>query len=530
MLIMIPCLRVEAAALCGTAAALTLAPLYLWPLMIPAYSGLLWLLNTAKGWRGAFLLGWVFGLAYFLVGLHWVGQAFLVDAEKFAWMMPFAVSALSAGLALFSALAAGATRHLSKPGLSRLFAFALFWGLTEWLRGSILTGFPWLLSGHVWAAATHSLQAAAYLGASSLGLFAVFASAAPATLLTASSGRRRPATLANLAGFAAIGIILSVSLGRMPEGNGMMRPDVRLRLIQAGIPQKDKWRPELRDRHLATYLRLSHSPNDRGQQPSFSHLIWPETAMPFFLARDPVRRNSVAGSLPKGAVLITGTPRHGTAFQGQVQLRNAIVSLSSNGDIRLIYDKAHLVPFGEYLPLRSVLATLGLEKLVDSAVDFTPGKNVRVVKLANLPAFRPLICYEIIFPREILPRKGELEPKWLLNVTNDAWFGDSFGPRQHLDIARIRAVEFGLPVVRAANTGISAIIDPYGRVLVQLPLSTSGVIDSPLPLELPKTPYSRFGDFIFGGLILILIFSLIFNLYLNNDVFKNKNFESYRRP
>ena len=170
------------------------------------------------------------------------------------------------------------------------------------------------------------------------------------------------------------------------------------------------------------------------------------------------------------------------------------------------------MPFGEYLPLRSVLATLGLKKLVNSSVDFSSGKDVRVVKLKNLPAFRPLICYEIIFPREILPRKGEPEPKWLLNVTNDAWFGDSFGPRQHLDIARIRAVEFGLPVVRAANTGISAIIDPYGRVLAQLPLSTSGVIDSLLPLELPKTPYSQFGDFIFGALLLVLILLFIFNL------------------
>ena len=522
MLIMISGLRLVVAALCGTAAALTLAPLYLWPLMIPAYSGLLWLLNTAKGWRGAFLLGWVFGLAYFLVGLHWVGQAFLVDAEKFAWMMPFAVSVLSAGLALFAGLAAGATRYFSRPGLTRLFAFTLFWGLTEWLRGSILTGFPWLLSGHVWAATTHSLQAAAYLGASSLGLFAVFASAAPATLLAAPSGRRRPAALANLAGFAAIGIILLVSFGRVPEGNGEMYPDVRLRLIQAGIPQMDKWRPELRDRHLATYLRLSHSLDDQGQRPGFSHLIWPETATPFFLAQDPVRRDTVAGSLPKGSVLITGTPRHGTAFQGRVQLRNAIVSLSSDGDIRPIYDKAHLVPFGEYLPLRSVLATLGLDKLVHNAVDFTPGKDVRTVKLANLPAFRPLICYEIIFPREILPRKGELEPKWLLNVTNDAWFGNSFGPRQHLDIARIRAVEFGLPVVRAANTGISAIIDPYGRILEQLPLSTSGVIDSFLPLELPKTPYHRFGDFIFGGLILILIFSLFFFYTKNRKITEYK--------
>ena len=500
-------LRLTAAAACGTAAALTLSPLYLWLFMVPAYSGLLWLVNTEKGWKGTIFLGWVFGTAYFLVGLHWVGHAFLVDPEKFAWMMPFAIFSMAAVLAIFPALAVFATWRLYRPGLSRLFAFVMFWGLAEWLRGSMLTGFPWLLSGHVWAASTGSLQAAAYLGSSGLGLLSVFVSAAPAMVVTAPVGHRFSAILANLAAFAVIGMVLVFSFERVPERSGAMHADIRLRLIQAGIPQKDKWLPELRDSHLDTYLRLSHKPDEQGKSPTFSHLIWPETAVSFFLAEDVVRRDAIARSLPKGSVLITGTPRRGSKVKGQIPLHNAIVSISSDNRIATLYDKVHLVPFGEYLPFRQALRILGLDKLAHGSVDFAPGKKIaRVVNLPNLPAFSPLICYEIIFPREIIHTPRYLEPRWLLNVTNDAWFGDSFGPKQHLDIARIRAAEFGLPVVRVANTGISAVIDPYGRILEKLPLLSSGSIETYLPLNLPKTLYARFGDFIFIGMIILLFF------------------------
>jgi len=508
-------LRLIVAAACGIAAALTLSPLYLWPFIIPAYSGLLCLVNSAKGWKAAVSLGWVFGVAYFLVGLHWVGHAFLVDAEKFSWMMPFAVFALAAGLAFFPALAVGATWCFPQPGLPRLFAFTMFWGLSEWLRGSILTGFPWLLSGHVWAASTGSLQAAAYFGASGLGLLAVLVASAPSMLFTSSVEQRFQAILANFVGIAVIGVVLFISFGRVPEGGSPMHSDIRLRLIQAGISQKDKWRTELTDQHLDTYLRLSQKLDEYGEQPNFSHLIWPETATSFFLVQDLVRRQAIARSLPEGSILITGTPRREYNLKSQVPLYNAIVSVSSDSRITVLYDKVHLVPFGEYLPLRPVLGALGLDKFAHGLIDFTPGKDiVRAVKLPNLPPFRPLICYEIIFPREILPKQPDLDPKWLLNVTNDAWFGDSFGPKQHLDIARIRAAEFGLPVIRVANTGISAIIGPYGRILAQLPLSSSGLIDSNLPLDLPKTPYARFGDLIFSSMIVILLFLIISSLYL----------------
>lgn len=496
-----------AAILFGAAAALALAPLYLWPLMVLGYAGLLSLLQRSSSTRRAFVHGWAFGTGYFLVGLHWVGHAFMVDADRFAWLMPFAVIALATGLGLFPALAAALTRRLSAPGIRRLLAFTLFWGLTEWLRGSLLTGFPWLLSGHVWAASESSLQAAAYFGVSGLGLLAVLAAAAPALLLSTDLVARGRGIAVNGAALGLVGLVLLASLARLSAAAVDYHPDVRLRLVQAGIPQADKWRPELRDQHLALYLNLSLGPDSAGQPPDFSHLIWPETATPFFLANDRRRRGIIARALPPDSLLITGSPRRGSSGPDIARLHNSVMTLAPSGAAAAIYDKYHLVPFGEYLPLRGVLTRLGVDKLAHGAVDFSPGPGPRVVGLRNLPSFRPLICYEIIFPREIRGKNIHANPQWLLNLTNDAWFGDSFGPRQHLAIARVRAVELGLPVVRVANTGISAVIDPFGRVSARLPLNTAGVIDSRLPIALPQTLYGRFGDGVF-----ILLCSLLAGL------------------
>ncbi len=497
-----------AAVLFGAAAALAQAPWHLWPLMVLGYSGLLWLLQGPAGERRAtgraFLHGWAFGIGYFLVGLHWVGHAFLVDAARFAWMMPFALLTLAAGLGLFPALAAALARRLSHPGLGRLLALTLFWGLTEWLRGSLLTGFPWLLSGHVWAGSDIGLQAAAYLGASGLGLLAVLAAAAPALILTRNPRARKRGLAVNATAMALVGLTLVFSLFRWQGAEISEHPGVRLRLVQAGIAQADKWRPELRDQHLARYLSLSLGPDKAGRPPEFSHLIWPETATPFFLGRDHERRGIIARALPRRGLLITGSPRRVDRQGGRRELYNSVLTLGPDGAVKAVYDKRHLVPFGEYLPLRKILARLGLDKLAHGAVDFSPGRGPRVVQVPNLPPFRPLICYEIIFPREVSLSAGDIDPEWLLNLTNDAWFGDNFGPHQHLAIARVRAVEMGLPVVRAANTGISAVIDPYGRITSQLPMAAVGIIDSNLPTALPETLYRRFGDGIFALLCLLL--------------------------
>ena len=496
--------RLLLAVLFGAGAALALAPWYLWPLMVVGFSGLLWLLQGTAGSGRAFAHGWAFGVGYFLVGLHWIGHAFLVDAERFAWMMPFAVFGLAAGLALFPALAAALARRVSQPGPSRLLALALFWGLLEWLRGWLLTGFPWLLSGHVWAGGDVSLQANAYLGASGLGLLTVLAAAAPALFISRDRGLRKQGVVVNVLALALVGLVLVLAMLRWQGAAVDNHPGVRLRLVQAGIAQADKWRPELRDQHLALYLRLSLGPDKSGRPPNFTHLIWPETATPFFLDRDHERRRVIARSLPRDSLLITGSPRRADGRGNKPKLYNSVLTLASGGAVKALYDKQHLVPFGEYLPLRKVLAYLGLDKLAHGAVDFSSGGGPRVVSTPGLPPFRPLICYEIIFPREIFDTGNNSYPRWLLNLTNDAWFGDSFGPRQHLAIARIRAVELGLPVVRAANTGISAIIDPYGRIKAQLSLSAKGVIDSNLPIALPKTVYARLGDWIFALLCLLL--------------------------
>ncbi|MDE0942931.1 MAG: apolipoprotein N-acyltransferase [Alphaproteobacteria bacterium] len=514
--------RLMGALLCGGCAALALAPLYNWPLMIVGYGGLFWLLQRTTAIPTALAYGWAFGVGYFLLGLHWVGHAFMVDADRFAWLMPFALLALSAGLGLFPALAAGLTLRFSTPGLTRLLTFTLFWGLTEWLRGTILTGFPWLLSGHIWAASDISIQGAGFLGASSLGMLAILAAAAPAMIVTRDRFDRKQGVVASLIAGSCVALLLSLSFMRLQDASVAYHADVRLRLVQAGIPQADKWRSELRDQHLALYLRLSLARNGAGQPADYSHLIWPETATPFFLADDHRRRQMISRTLPDGAVLITGSPRKerrtGSPRKegrsgSELALYNAILSLDSKDHVTAIYDKFHLVPFGEYLPWRKTLSLIGVDKLAHGAVDFSPGEGPRSVVMPGLPPFRPLICYEIVFPREIqggiFDQSLKPDPEWLLNLTNDAWFGEGFGPRQHLDISRIRAAEQGLPVIRAANTGISAIIDPYGRLMDYLPLAAAGFLDSRLPKALPKTLYAQYGDSIFA-IFCIVLGALIF--------------------
>ena len=487
----------------GALAALALAPLYYLPALIVGFSGLAWLLGTAPSTGWAFALGWAFGVGNFLIGLHWIGHAFLVDAVRFAWLMPFAVALLASGLALFCGLATAAAHRLgSSSGLGRVLALVLCWTAAEWLRGNILTGLPWLLLGHVWAVNETGLQAAALLGGHALGVVTMLAATLPVLLLSQDRPDRRRAAWLLAAVMLLIAGLAGYGHWRLPTAAAPEHDGIRLRLVQAGIPQAEKWLPEMRDRNLARYLRLGRSAEGRAP----SHLVWPETATSFFLAGDDRRRDIIARTLAPGQLLIPGSPRRTGRSDEPIRLFNSLFTLGRDGVAVARYDKYHLVPFGEYLPLRGLLSVVGLDKLAPGAVDYSAGVGPRLIDLPGLPPFRPLICYEIIFPGEVLAAG---RPGWLLNLTNDAWFGDSFGPYQHLDIARLRAVELGLPLVRAANTGVSAIVDPYGRITAQLPLGAAGVIDGGLPLALAPTVQSRLRGAEFGALLLLLAASVI---------------------
>jgi apolipoprotein N-acyltransferase len=495
--------RHAAAAVCGVLAALALPPLHLLPFLLPAFTGLLWLLDGAGRPRQAALIGWSFGFGHMTAGLYWVGIAFLVDAARFGLVMPFAVGGLAAGLAVFPALAALAVFLSGGRGPARVVLLAAAWLTTEWLRSWLLTGFPWNLLGTVWSFSPAMLQLAALAGVWGLSLVSVLAAAAPAVL--AETGGRGGRVFV-----AAVAVLLSLvwaggalRLAAAPAVGGDVVPGVRLRLVQASIAQSLKWAPELRQRHVEDQWRLSQRP---GPAP-VTHIIWPETAVPYLLDQDADLRRYLAAIVPPGGLLITGAPRAGGAA-GESRLWNSLQALDGRGDVVATYDKHHLVPFGEYTPWRGLLGAL---KLTAGSTDFAAGPGPVTLALPGLPAASPLICYEAIFPGQVAATGRR--PGWLLNITNDGWFGTSSGPYQHFASARLRAVEEGLPLIRAANSGISAVVDPYGRVVGRLDLNEIGVLDAPLPRALPGgAVYARFGNWVVFYLLLV---SAAFTLILH---------------
>lgn len=491
--------RAGVAFVLGVLAVGAMAPYYLVFLLVPAFVGLNWLIGSAPGVRAAAASGWWFGLGYFVCGLYWVANALVISLEKFSgpvMLAPYpAVLALAAGLALYPALACALVWRLGQ-GLSavgRVLVLAAVWTAVEWLRGSTLTGFPWNPVGATWAFSDQMIQSTALIGTYGLGLLTVACAAMPGVLAT--GGGKKPVLVA----VAVIAAVWAGGAYRLSGATVETVDGVRLRLVQPNIAQRDKWRPELRRENLIEQIRMSTAAPADGPAPT--HVIWSETAATYALDHDKGARNVLAQAVPAGGLLLTGAPRSTPPGASERQVWNSLHALDGGGNIVATYDKQHLVPFGEYMPLKS---WFGIGKLTEGATDFTPGPGPMSIGLDGLPAFSPLICYEVIFTGRVVNKS--MRPEWLLNVTNDGWYGDSTGPYQHFDQARLRAVEEGLPLVRVANTGISAIIDGYGRILGKLELGHKGVLDGPLPQPLKDpTPYGRFADLAVWTLVLMAL-------------------------
>lgn len=487
----------------GVVAAAALPPVHAVPALLLAFPCLVWLIDSSPTRRRAFMDGWWFGFGHFVAGLYWIGFSLLVDAAQFAWLLPFAVLFIPAALAVYIGLVAVMTRSLSSGPL-RIIAFAAAWVVVEWLRGQLFTGFPWNAIGTVWAVSDSMMQFAAVGGVYGLSLLTIFIAASPAPL-----GYRKDRSRW---AFPIIAIIITAGLwsygaARLPAGPPQFVPDVVLRVVQPNIPQRIKWDPALRDRHLATYLKLSSQPSDTTP----THVIWPETAVPFFLAADELRRRAISTIIPENGLLLTGAVRRTPRGTRPFQVWNSFYAIDPAGHIAATYDKFHLVPFGEYVPFRGLL---DFAKITAGRTDFTAGPGPRTLNLPGLPPVSPLICYEVIFPDRVTApnvRPPSVRPQWLLNVTNDAWFGTSSGPYQHLAMARFRSVEQGLPLVRAANTGISAVTDSYGRVLARLNLNTQGALTIGLPRSNAAPPiFSNFGS----APVLVLSMGLLIGVIL----------------
>jgi apolipoprotein N-acyltransferase len=501
-------------ALCaGALSALAMAPINAWPVLFLTFPVVVWLIDGAgagrrRGVPAAAMAGWWFGLGYFVPGLYWIGNAFLVDASTFAWLMPFAVLGLPAYLALFTAFGFALARLIWTRDASRVIALAVSLTLSEWLRGHVLTGFPWNAFGYALTEPLALAQTASLIGLWGLTFLSVAIFASPAVLIDGRSrGRKRwiaPAMALSL--LVAMAIFGTVRLTRQPTGTVA---NVKLRIMQPNLQQDVRFNYSAKAEVMQKYLTLS----DRASGPQSigvrdaNILIWPESAFPFFLTREADAMAQIADLLPKGTVLITGSVRAPDLPPGENVKRayNSIYVIDHDGGVLSVYDKLHLVPFGEYLPFQDWMERLGFVQLTKVQGGFIAGARRRAMDVPNAPRVLPLICYEAIFPGDVASRDDR--PGWIVNLTNDGWFGISTGPYQHLQQARLRAIEEGLPVVRAANTGISAVIDPLGRIVVRLGLGIEGVLDSGLPSAIPPTIYARSGDI---PIAIIVTVALIF--------------------
>lgn len=460
----------------GAVLAQAMAPVhFLWG--IPVALGLVaaQLLRVRSAWAGAWV-GWLFGLGYFGFGLSWIVEPFQIDPDRYAWMAPFALLFLAAGLALFWGVAFGLAARVSSGGL-RCLALIAAWSLAEFGRAYLLTGLPWAAFGQFWID-TPAATLLPWIGPQGLAVLTLVA-VLPLGLLP-----RRPL-------FSVVPLVLALGLFLVlpPPPAAVLTPKI-VRLVQPNAPQDQKWHPDYRWGFVRRQLEYTSA------APRPDLIVWPETAVPQLLGNADETLLAIAAAAD-GVPVITGLQR----YQDR-RYFNSLIVVDSTGETSQIYDKTHLVPFGEYVPFGDALERFGIAGFASqTGGGYSAGPGAQVLDLSIGKAL-PLICYEAVFPQLLntAPERADM----LVQITNDAWFGLYSGPYQHLVQARMRAAEQGLPMIRVANTGVSAMIDPYGRLREMLPLGEAGFVDAILPQPLPPTLYSRTGDLpVFVALILL---------------------------
>jgi apolipoprotein N-acyltransferase len=468
----------------GLAMAAGQAPLSLAWLAFGALMLAMWHGSRVTNWRYAAWIGWVFGSGYFTGTLFWIVEPFFVDPWRHGWMAPFALFFMAGGLALFWGVAFGVSVRFGRTQAQRALNLAFSLAAAELTRSYILTGFPWALIGYIWTD-TPLAQIAAWVGPQGLTLITLAAAVLPAGWST-----RQGVFVGGALAACVLAVPAGVGMWRLGQPETPRADPVVVRLLQPNAPQHQKWDPQYIPQFLRVQMEMTSAPG------AVDLIVWPETSVPYWLhqATDVFEAISQAAH---GAPVIVGISRQ----DDDLKARNSMVVIGSAGQVTALYDKHHLVPFGEYLPFAWVLNRVGLFGLAEAAGGYRAGPGASVLDLGPvLGRILPLICYEMIFPQDL--RAAPVRADWILQITNDAWFGKLAGPQQHLAQARMRAIEQGLPVLRSANTGVSAIIDAKGRVKGALALNTRGALDGAVPRALEPTVYVATGDAPAGLIIL----------------------------
>lgn len=476
--------RALVAFLAGALAVLAQAPYDFFAVCFVSFPLLVWLLDGATGeasdgflrrLRPAFAVGWWFGFGYFLAGLWWVGSALLVEADSFAWALPFAVVGIPLALAFFYGFAAVVARLLWSNDIGRIAALAFGFALAEWLRGFLFTGFPWNAVGYAAMPMPLLMQSVSVTGMVGMNALAVFVFALPALLAARQHLRLGAALLVVLvAAHAGFGYIRLAA----PERPAAHTLDARI--VQPAVDLTEKWDASVRDRIFATMMGLSaKAPEPDHNRPQL--ILWPETSVPFLFTERPDALPAIGEMLGDGQMLVAGVVREEGGSAARSRYYNSVVAIDDRGEIVDAVDKVHLVPFGEYLPFADLLGRFGLEQLVAGPMTFAAGNERHPITLPGGIRALPFICYEVIFSDLVAVDATSAE--LIVNVTNDAWFGDTPGPYQHFRQAQIRAVENGVPLLRAANNGISAVVDPRGRIVDALAIDARGAIDVRVPIS-----------------------------------------------
>jgi apolipoprotein N-acyltransferase len=491
--------------LCGIVLALALPPLKLWFFAPVALFGICSLLTqrTAPSGRAWFVSGLCFGVGYFFAALHWIGFAFLVDAKSDLWMMPFALGGLALFLACYWALAFLAALHASRFGAPLVLSLPVFLTLGEWLRGHLFTGFPWASPGLITDGMGGVEQLASLFGLYGMSFVVLLWSILPWQIWVDWKQQHRVPwrLVALIVTLPAAWVWGEWHLSHLPT---TYVSDVRLRLIQPNIGQSDKWRDENKLKIYEQLLALSSS----NPQTKPSIIVWPESSVAFLLDESAVGLARIGEMLGPGRTLVAGAIRREKTSGVMDKYFTSVLVIDGSGKVTGHYDKWRLVPGGEFLPFAWILEPLGFSKIANLPESFNAGDGPQSLAIGSAGFAGPLICYEAIFPDNVVDTSQR--PQWLINVTNDGWFGKSVGPYQHLAQARMRAVEQGLPLVRAANTGISAVIDPVGRLIASTQLGEETVLDARLPNAIGPTLFARYNVLPLALLTMLVVILLAY--------------------